>query len=172
MIAASNQDLVDSIKQGTFREDLYYRLNVFPLSLSPLRERHGDIKGLTAYFVDSYNRELGKRVRGFSDASIQKLEAHTWPGNVRELQNIIERILITCKNELVEPKDFPFTLENGSTPTKDLPPLLSLGLSMEDLEKRIIQEALEKTDGNVSDASKLLGLTRGTLRYRIQKYKI
>jgi DNA-binding NtrC family response regulator len=172
VVAATNKDLLQMIQQGTFREDLFYRLNVFPISLASLRDRKGDIRLLTAYFVEGFNRAMGKRFKGFSEGSLKKLEGYSWRGNVRELQNIVERVLITCKKETVEPEDFPIRLEENLPLQKEVPPLLSLGLSLDDIEKRVIQEALSKTLGNISDASKLLGITRSTLRYRIQKFQI
>ena len=170
IIAATNKDLMELIKQEKFREDLYYRLNVFPLQLPPLRERKGDVRILAEFLLEKFNVEMGKRFKCFSEEALGILEDYPWPGNIRELQNMVERVLLTCKREVVEPQDLPDNLCQILSNLIQPPSLLSLGLSIEDIEKRVIEEALEKTQGNVSDASRLLGVTRNTLRYRIQKY--
>jgi DNA-binding NtrC family response regulator len=170
IIAATNKDLMELIKQEKFREDLYYRLNVFPLHLPPLRERKGDVRILAEHFLEKFNIEMGKRFKHFSEEALRILDDYPWPGNIRELQNTVERVLLTCKGEVVEPEDLPDNLGQILSNLIQPPSLLSLGLSIEDIEKRVIEEALEKTQGNVSDASRLLGVTRNTLRYRIQKY--
>jgi two-component system NtrC family response regulator/two-component system response regulator HydG len=113
---------------------------------------------------------MGKRFKHFSEEALRILDDYPWPGNIRELQNTVERVLLTCKGEVVEPEDLPDNLGQILSNLIQPPSLLSLGLSIEDIEKRVIEEALEKTQGNVSDASRLLGVTRNTLRYRIQKY--
>jgi len=172
IIAATNKDLPEMIQKGLFRDDLFYRLNVFPILIPPLRERSPDIKALAAYFIDAYNKKMGKRFKGFSKDALDILESYQWPGNIRELQNIVERILITCKRDLIQAEDLPVTLGKGPLQQTNTTSLLSLGLSIEALEKKAILEALQKTQGNVSDASKLLGVTRNTLRYRIQKHGI
>jgi len=170
IIAATNKDLMELIKEEKFREDLYYRLNVFPLQLPPLRERKGDVRILAEFLLEKFNVEMGKRFKCFSEEALRILEDYPWPGNIRELQNMVERVLLTCKREVVEPQDLPDNLGQILSNLIQPPSLLSLGLSIEDIEKRVIEEALEKTQGNVSDASRLLGVTRNTLRYRIQKY--
>lgn len=172
IIAATNKDLPEMIQKGLFREDLFYRLNVFPLLLPPLRERNADIRTLAAYFIEAYNKKMGKRFKGFSESALDILQSYQWPGNIRELQNIVERVLITCKRDLIQAEDLPVTFAKGPLLQTNTTSLLSLGLSIETLEKKAILEALEKTRGNVSDASKLLGVTRNTLRYRIQKHGI
>lgn len=174
IIAATNKDLYEEVKKGRFREDLYYRVNVFPIHITPLRERKEDIPLLLDFFINQYNRELGKWIKGFSLEALEILQDYSWPGNVRELENLVERMMILCKGEWVEVGDLP----SGFTPTmpfnRDIrtPSLLALGGSIEELEQRLIQEALEKTSGNVTEAARLLKTTRNTLRYRIQKYAL
>ncbi len=125
---------------------------------------------MAEYFLEKFNREMGRGFKRFSEEALRILEDYPWPGNIRELQNTVERILLTCKQEVVEPQDLPDSLGQILSNLIHPPSLLSFGLSIEDLEKRVIEEALEKTQGNVTDASRLLGVTRNTLRYRIQKY--
>jgi DNA-binding NtrC family response regulator len=176
IVAATNKDLFEQVKKGNFREDLYYRINVFPVHIPPLRERTEDIPQLLGFFVNQYNRELGKRIKGFSPEALAILERYPWPGNVRELQNLVERMMIICKGDWVQPTDLP----PGFTPSTPNPvgqvgtdpsSLLTLGLaSLEQLEERLIRETLEKTSGNVTEAARLLKTTRNTLRYRMHKY--
>lgn len=212
IVAATNKDLFEQVKKGYFREDLYYRLNVFPVHIPPLRERGGDIGLLLDFFVSKYNRELGNRIKGFSREALAVSEKYPWPGNVRELENLVERMMIICKGRWVETGDLPpgfirdtpdhASLRIGQETRSRLPSyldanvdkartaseisamsglsgaelatgplsLLSLGLSVEELEEKLIWEALEMTSGNVTEAARLLKTTRNTLRYRIQKY--
>ncbi|MGH7274030.1 MAG: sigma-54-dependent transcriptional regulator, partial [Nitrospiria bacterium] len=185
IVAATNKDLFEQVKKGSFREDLYYRVNVFPVLIPPLRERNGDIPLLLDFFVNKYNREIGNRIKGFSPEALAVLERYPWPGNVRELANLVERMMTICKGRWVEIGDLPPGFasarpgESGTIPlqpsgTLTMPDtgasLLSMGLSMEELEERLIREALESTSENVTEAARLLKTTRNTLRYRIQKY--
>jgi DNA-binding NtrC family response regulator len=173
VICATNQDLPDLIKKGRFREDLYYRLNVCPLQIPPLRERKEDIRALLDAFLEASGRERGIRIRTISPEALALLQGYHWPGNVRELHNVVEWITINCKEGEIQPEHLPGYLRGAGEPArKDVPSLLSFGLSVEEVEKSMLQEALRKTGGNVSEASRLLKITRNTLRYRMAKYNL
>ncbi|MGQ0810418.1 MAG: sigma-54-dependent transcriptional regulator [Nitrospiraceae bacterium] len=176
VIAATNQDLPHLIKQGRFRLDLYYRLNVCQIRIPALRERPMDIKPLLESFLEESSRERATRVRRISPEALAILERHDWPGNVRELHNAVEWITITCKDDEITPEHLPPMLQSvgpGMMPAaQDSPSLLSFGLSVEEVEKAMLQEALAKTGGNVTEASRLLKITRNTLRYRMAKYNL
>ena len=171
VICATNQDLPHLIKQGRFREDLYYRLHVCPLQIPPLRERPEDIPALLEAFLGTLTRERGVHIRHVSPEALRLLTAHAWPGNVRELHNAVEWISLNCKEDTIRPDHLPPHLRAaaGSVP-KERPSLLSLGLSVEEVEKAMLEEALHEAGGNVSEASRLLKVTRNTLRYRMEKY--
>ena len=178
VIGATNQDLRALIAQGRFREDLYYRLHVCPLHLPPLRERPGDVRELLDHFLEAACRERGARISHLSPEALEILERYQWPGNIRELHNIVEWLTITCREDVITPHHLPPHLRaaqphEGST-NHALPKisLLSLGLSVEDVEKEMLREALQKSSGNVSEASRLLKITRNTLRYRMAKYEM
>ncbi len=171
VICATNQDLPALIKEGRFREDLYYRLHVCPLTIPPLRERPEDIPVLLESLLGTLTRERGVRIRHVSPEAMRLLTAHPWPGNVRELHNVMEWISLNCKEDTIRPDHLPPHLRAAAGPApKGRPSLLSLGLSVEEVEKAMLEEALEKTGGNVSEASRLLKVTRNTLRYRMEKY--
>jgi len=178
VIGATNQALPDLIKKGRFREDLYYRFHVCPLHIPPLRERPEDIDALLDSFLKSANRERGSRITGVSPGALRVVKRHPWPGNVRELHNVVEWLTMTCKQGEIRPEHLPSYLRVPEEPAhrdsspQPLPPLLSFGLSVEEMEKALLQEALQKTGGNVSEASRLLKMTRNTLRYRMAKYNL
>jgi DNA-binding NtrC family response regulator len=178
VIGATNQDLAELIKKGKFREDLYYRFNVCPLYIPPLRERREDIPDLLDAFLTTTCRERGLRLRGVSPDALAMLQRHHWPGNVRELHNVVEWITMSCREGDIRPEHLPSTLkaspESTSSAASPSSPvsLLSFGLSVEEVEKAMLKEALEKTGGNVSEASRLLKVTRNTLRYRMSKYHL
>jgi DNA-binding NtrC family response regulator len=180
LVAATNQDLRDLVQKGKFREDLFYRTSVCQLHLPPLRERRGDIPILLEHFLARYRRERGTRITGLTPAAIQVVEAYTWPGNIREFQNMVEWVTITCKGEQVDVGDLPEYLRSGKPVTSsaeqtnqsERPSLLSYGLSVGEVEKTMLQEALTKARGNVSEAARLLKVTRNTLRYRMGKYNL
>jgi DNA-binding NtrC family response regulator len=173
VIVATNQDLQDLIKKGRFREDLYYRLNVCQLHIPSLRERREDIRALLEAFLEASGRERGIRIRRVSPEALAILQGYHWPGNVRELHNVVEWITITCREGEIGPEHLPVYLQGGRVAAqKDIPSLLSFGLSVEDIEKTMLQEALNKTRWNVSEASRLLKITRNTLRYRMTKYNL
>ncbi len=180
LVVATNRDLWDLVRKGRFREDLFYRISVCRLHLPPLRERAGDLPVLLEHFLARYRRERGTRIAGLTPEAMRVVEAYPWPGNVREFQNMVEWVTITCKGEQVDVRDLPAYLTAGpsavtgapSPQSAERPSLLSFGLSVEDMEKAMLQEALEKSRGNVSEAARLLSITRNTLRYRMGKYNL
>jgi DNA-binding NtrC family response regulator len=168
VIAATNKDLAEEVKQGRFREDLYYRLNVIEIHLPPLRERREDIPLLAEHFVQRISSELGRDVNGLSAEALKLLIAHEWPGNVRELENVIERAIVTCHNGMLDACDFSW-LHRPTTPSQDWQvPDVSLG----ELERRAILAALERKHGNVKEASTALGIDRSTLYDKLKRYEI
>jgi DNA-binding NtrC family response regulator len=166
VIAATNQDLRAALEQGTFREDLYYRLNVVPISIPPLRERRDDIPFLAEHFVRSIGAENGSAAHSLTDAAIKKLVDYHWPGNVRELQNVIERALVLSSGETLDADDIRLeTTPRPRAQTGDH--MLPEGMTLDEYEQSIIRDALQRADGNKSQAARLLGLTRNALRYRL-----
>lgn len=176
IIAATNQDLPELIKKERFRLDLYYRLNVYQLRLPALRERPEDIQPIFDSFQEIARRKRGSRVRRISSEALSLMQRYAWPGNVRELHNLVEWLTITCKDEEIQPRHLPPTIHIGTAVAQEHHPdrfsLLSLGLSIEEVEKAMLQEALERTGGNISEASRLLKITRNTLRYRMAKHHL
>jgi two-component system, NtrC family, response regulator AtoC len=168
VIAATNRDLEQEVKAGKFREDLFYRLHVMPLVLPPLRERDGDIRLLIEYYVDRFNREFRKKVRGLKDEAIAVLEHYQWPGNIRELRNAIERAMLLVDREWLTPHDFPsLTRQAVSTSLFRLPPE---GVNLEDVERQLLVQALERCRWNQTHAGQLLRINRDQVRYRIEKF--
>ena len=166
VIAATNQDLRAALEQGTFREDLYYRLNVVPMNIPPLRERKVDIPFLAGHFVKKLAPDAGNQVEGITEAAIEKLMSYHWPGNVRELENVIERSLVMCTGNVLDARDIH--LENAPRPRAHSESgFLPEGMTLDEYEQDLIREALKRADGNKSHAARLLGLTRNALRYRL-----
>lgn len=176
VIAATNEDLPAQIKNGRFRLDLYYRLNVYQLRIPPLRERLDDIEPILHHFLAQARRERGCRISGITPTALTLLRRHHWPGNVRELHNMVEWLTITCKADLIESHHLPPSVKGGNAPEPRggelKPSLLAFGLSFQEMEKRMLEEALRKSEGNVSEASRLLKITRNTLRYRMAKHHL
>jgi transcriptional regulator with PAS, ATPase and Fis domain len=172
VVAATNADLDRAVKENRFRLDLYYRLNTFPIRIPPLRERTEDIPALVRFFLDKFNRDFNKQVTGIHEAALQALLRHPWPGNVRELRNALERAMILGQGPMLTAKDFAFSLETSEGPAA-AGRLLSLpaeGLDMDELERDLVRQALERSGGNQSRAAQLLGMTRDQIRYRLEKY--
>jgi len=167
VVAATNRDLEEEVKAGKFREDLFYRLQVMPIRLPPLRERRGDIPLLASFYIDRFNREFRKSVRGLSKTATTVLEQYQWPGNVRELRNAIERAMLLVDRELLEPADFT-TLTRSVDPAQFKLP--AEGVNLEDVERQLLTQALERAGGNQSHAAQLLGINRDQVRYRIEKF--
>jgi transcriptional regulator with PAS, ATPase and Fis domain len=166
VIAATNQDLRAALEQGTFREDLYYRLNVVPIDIIPLRERMQDIPFLAEHFLSKYAVDTGKKVDYITPAALAKLSAYHWPGNVRELENAIERSVVMCNGDHLDAADIK--LDNAPRPRAASGEFsLPAGMTLDQYEQEIIREALKRADGNKSQAARSLGLTRNALRYRL-----
>jgi DNA-binding NtrC family response regulator len=166
VVAATNRDLDREVKAGKFREDLFYRLQVMPITLPPLRERRGDVALLASFYIDQFNREFRKKIRGLSPRAVTLLEQYQWPGNVRELRNAIERAMLLVDRTSLEPEDF--TLTRTVSPVEFvLPPE---GVNLEEVERQLLVQALDRSGGNQTQAAQLLGINRDQVRYRIEKF--
>lgn len=176
LITATNRDLNQLIKKGGFREDLYYRINVVPMTVPPLRERREDIPLLLDHFIKKYNEEGNKRVKGVSREALEMMINYEWPGNVRELENLIERAIALTSNEYIQPEELPIPLTNSSKINGLRDSILSGKVSFlkaeEEFEKRIILDALKKTNYVQSHAAEMLGVSRRILKYKMDKLGI
>lgn len=178
LVTATNRDLLQEVEAGRFRKDLYYRLNVVPLHLPPLRERPSDIPALVTHFIEKYNRRLNKKVGGISDEALAVLRSYPWPGNIRELENLMERILLFAEGQRIEIKDLPDAV-HGATPVEDLggatpqpgeTPLKDFVRQRQAaIEKSFIKKALLATEGNVTRAAKLLQVSRKSLQTKMKE---
>lgn len=173
IIAATHQNLEQKIKDGSFREDLYYRLNIVSLYLPPLRERKEDILPLIDHFVEKYSKENNKKKLSLSKEAVDLLIKYNFPGNVRELENAIERAVVLCRSDVITVNDLPNVIK-GFKAEKEIVTNENTSLieQVEALEKKLIFDALSKTNGNQSQAGRMLGLTERNLRYKMQKYEI
>jgi two-component system response regulator HydG len=172
VLAATNRDLKAGLARGTFREDLYYRLAVFDLTLPPLRDRTEDIPLLVDAFLESAARSVGRPAAGITDDARARLLEYRWPGNVRELRNVIERAVILCEGGMIEKEHLPLSVTNTTAPTSSstaAPASLS-GMTVDAAERELIVNALARSGNNKSKAARLLGLTRAQLRSRIEKH--
>jgi DNA-binding NtrC family response regulator len=168
LVAATNRDLRAALEQGTFREDLYYRLNVVPISIPPLREHKEDIPYLVEHFLEKFSQESAKPIRRIAPEALERLMGFHWPGNVRELENIIERAVAFTSSEVLEIGDIRLDVlpsKPAATPLTFLPE----GMTLEQWEDEMIREALRRSNNNKSQAARLLGLSRNALRYRLSK---
>src|SRR6185503_11085173 len=171
VVAATNRQLEDEVKKGRFREDLYYRLNVLPIVLPPLRSRADDIPALVHHFVDAYNTEFRKRVRGVNPEAMSVLRSYGWPGNIRELRNAVERAMLLADGEQLTADHFPVATGGGTRLTEGVE-LPASGIDLEQLERSLVVQALERSGWNQTRAATLLGLNRDQIRYRIDKFKL
>ena len=169
VIAATNRNLEEAVKAGTFRQDLFYRLNVLPVALPPLRQHLEDVPALLSFYIDSFNREFRKNVKGVSPSALKVLQTYGWPGNIRELRNAVERAMLLTTAGWLEPADFALNSSTASTATFQLP---ASGVHLESLEQSLVVQALERSGGNQTRAAALLGLNRDQIRYRIEKFGI
>jgi len=169
VVAATNRDLEREVREGRFREDLFYRLNVIPIALPPLRERRTDIPLLVEHFLAKHG-EPG-RSREIAPEALEALVAHSWPGNVRELESVVERTLLLADGDVVRLDDLPPAVRMRSRVLAGGLPIEipDEGLDLDGLERSLILRALDKCGGNVTRAARLLGLTRRTLQYRLEK---
>ena len=171
VIAATNRTLEDEVKKGRFREDLYYRLNVLPIMLPPLRARADDIPALVRFFVDAFNVEFKKRVRGVTDEAMRRLQTYGWPGNIRELRNAVERAMLLADGNELAADQFPVASGTGGRLTEAVE-LPAVGIDLEQLERSLVIQALERSGWNQTKAAAMLGLNRDQIRYRIEKFKL
>lgn len=184
IIAATNIDLLDAVHQGKFREDLYYRLNVFQIYIPPLRERVGDVGLIAKHFIGRYNKEYNRNIKGLTPAAEELIKNYSWPGNVRQLKNAIERAILIEAKDWIDVQHFSLDVERSRErqrrPVKIVQPSFPQldynrleipdgGISLETFERDIILSALEKARGNLSKAARLLQISRGKLRYRLER---
>ncbi len=179
VIAATNKNLREAVREGAFRQDLYFRLNVIHITIPPLRERPEDILPLARFFIELYNRKFKRHIEGISPEASRQFLAHDWPGNVRELRNAVERAMILEESSQIRPSSLPISVGHTSgsmTPASaavaPVPELPDDGLSLEENEKMLLKRALEKTGGNQTQAARLLRITRDTLRYKMKKFNL
>ncbi|MGI8544899.1 MAG: sigma 54-interacting transcriptional regulator, partial [Aridibacter sp.] len=170
LITATNKNLEEEIKNGNFREDLFYRLNVFTIFLPPLRVRKSDILLLAEHFVEKYEIEHNKRIRRISTPAIDMLTSYHYPGNVRELENTIERAVLVCDSNVIHGHHLPPTLQTAEVTGTVTD--MSLVSAVEAFEQDLIQDALKTTNGNVAKASAMLNSTERIIGYKIKKYEI
>jgi len=170
LLAATNRDLRAALEEGTFREDLYYRLNVVPIDIPPLREHKEDIPGLAAFFLARFAKESGRTITGITPAAMNLLLGHHWPGNVRELQNVIERACALAGGNQLDVADMHLDASRRAASAGDQ--FLPEGMTLDQYEDDLIREALKRANGNKSQAARLLGLSRNALRYRLSKIGI
>jgi two-component system, NtrC family, response regulator AtoC len=168
IIAATSRVLQEEVAKGRFRGDLYYRLNVLPLALPPLRAHLADVPMLVDFFVDGFNREFRKNILGAAPGALRLLQSYGWPGNVREMRNVIERAMLLAEGPLLQARDFAaLTAVAPSAETFELPPA---GVDLEQLERSLVMQALRRCGGKQTRAATLLGLNRDQIRYRIEKF--
>jgi len=173
LVAATNRDLRAALEQGTFREDLYYRLNVVPIDIPPLREHKEDIPELVNLFLSRMAQQSSQKVTGIAPAALAKLINFHWPGNVRELENIVERASVLATGPIIEPADIHLDDARVKSHNLQTPaPLLPEGKTLDQWEDEVIREAYRRTGGNKSEAARMLGLSRNALRYRLEKIGI
>jgi len=180
IIAATNKNLREAVKEGAFRQDLYYRLNVIQLVVPPLRERQQDILPMANFFIDRYNLKFKRQIEGLAPEAEALLLAHDWPGNVRELRNAIERAMILEETSVISAASLPIAVRNSeafiiaSLPSysDSEPHEVHDGMSLADQERRLLVQALSKTAGNQTQAARILRITRDTLRYKMKKFNL
>jgi transcriptional regulator with PAS, ATPase and Fis domain len=169
IVAATNEELSACIKQGKFREDLYYRLNVFAIELPPLRHRQEDIPLLIDYFIDKFNREYKRTIAGIDAAALELMTAYPWPGNIRELRNIILRAMISAK-DMITKKTLPQNIISGFMDNDKI--MISAGTPLPEIERESIIQTLRKVKGNKQKAAELLRISRRSLYNKLDEYKI
>jgi DNA-binding NtrC family response regulator len=171
VIAATNRSLEEEVKKGRFREDLYYRLNVMAVPLPPLRNRRDDIPALITHYIDTFNVEFRKKIRGVSPSAQEALRTYNWPGNVRELRNAVERAMLLSESAELNESNFPVLSAPGGEVSSGMN-LPAGGINLEALERSLVVQALERSGWNQTKAATLLGLNRDQIRYRIEKFEL
>jgi transcriptional regulator with PAS, ATPase and Fis domain len=174
IVAATNRDLLQKVKSGEFRQDLYHRLSIINLHIPPLRERLEDLRDLVPQFIDDCNRKMAKNVRIIDDNVWKQLESYEWPGNIRELHNVIERCVLLSDSEYFPAQWLQLPNQIASTTANQDGMYIPLdgSLSLQDIEKTILQETLRRANYNVTAAARMLKATRETMRYRVQKHHL
>ncbi len=173
ILAATNKNLIEAIERGSFREELYFRLNVIHIELPPLRERGGDIELLANFFLEKFRRSINRNIKGFSPSALKVIRDYPWPGNIREVRNVIERAVLMAQGEVLEDEDLLLDGELADIPSMPKGNLSQDGMiKLSDMEKNTIVEALEKTHWIQQDAAKLLGVSKRVIHYKIKKYGI
>lgn len=169
IVAATNRDLLDEVKKGNFREDLYYRLNVVHIEVPPLRERKEDIPLLMSSFLEEFNREDKRTIEGFSPAARKAMYAYSWPGNIRQLRNTIESAVVTCRGKVIDTGDLPeqIVAENRAGEVS-----IRLGVTLSEAERTVIMSTLDFCEGNKTKASEMLGIGRKTLHRKLEEYNV
>jgi DNA-binding NtrC family response regulator len=170
IIAATNRNLKEAVKEGDFREDLYYRLNVIPIHLPPLRERGDDIPLLVDQFLREFSAQHHRKLKELSRQAVQLLRLYAWPGNIRQLRNLIERLVVTVKDPLIEPVHFPEEIQASREDARTM--VVSLGLPLKDIEREAIRRTLTEVTNHRDKAAKLLGISLRALQYKIKEYGI
>src|SRR5207253_6685812 len=172
VVAATNQPLEDNVRAGTFRRDLFFRLQVVELQVPPLRDRSGDIPVLARHFLQRFVRETGRKIKGFTPAAMRKMEEYHWPGNVREIRNVVERAVALGMGPMIDAQDIWLSSLEASRPPEPAAAATFEPLSLDEVERRHIERTLAHTDWNKSQASAILGIERSTLDRKIHKYKL
>ena len=169
IVAATNRDLLDEVKKGNFREDLFYRLNVVHIEVPPLRERKEDIPLLMSSFLEEFNREDNRTIEGFSPAARKAMYAYSWPGNIRQLRNTIESAVVTCRGKVIDTGDLPeqIVAENRAGEVS-----IRLGVTLSEAERTVIMSTLDFCEGNKTKASEMLGIGRKTLHRKLEEYNV
>jgi len=167
ILAATNKNLLQEVKDGRFREDLFYRLNVIPIHLPPLRDRRNDLFLLARHFLDRFSNVQNKTAKDFSTEVMRRLMDYSWPGNIRELENTIEHAVVLAKGEQIQISDLPSPFLNTKTP-----PVSDKAISLEETEKQHLIEVLDKCQWNKKKAAEILGIGRSTLYVKLKKYQL
>ncbi|MDX1622439.1 MAG: sigma-54 dependent transcriptional regulator [Gemmatimonadota bacterium] len=176
IISATNRDLAPLVEEGSFREDLFYRLHIIPIEIPPLRDRKEDIEPLVSHFIQGVAGEIGKPIEGIDEEALEMLHRYDWPGNIRELENMIERAIVLCEGSVLGPEEFPLdhhaAPRAGGTETLAVPPIgtMTLDDAMEKLERTMIENALDRADGVKTRTAELLGIKTSALYYKLEKY--
>ena len=174
VIAATNRDLERDVVEGRFRRDLYFRLRVLEIVVPPLRDRTDDIAELAAYFLQKFNAETGRKIRGFTPAAMDLMRKYRWPGNIRELKNVVERAVVLIRGDHIEPDDLTLSQISAPGDSADMapPPAQFRPISLDEMERQHILATLVATGWNKSQAAHLLGIERSTLDRKIRRYEL
>ncbi len=171
LVAATNVDLERSVKEGTFREDLYYRINVVPIRIPPLRERIEDLPELVRFFLARYNTRFRRHVQGVATSTLLMLQSYWWPGNIRELENLVERLVATCNHDWVTDGDLPFELQVADI-DRGAGSANLLDRALMTFERNYIIRALERSRWNVTQTARYLGIPLSTLKFKLDRLEI